>query len=212
VALGTNKLQATFGSGSATVHYAAAGAVDFRECRRGCAFAFLGALAGSLLIQQLDPGLLKRFIPIVLILVAVYIWFRPQIGEKDLHPRLARPRFDLWFGLGIGFYDGFIGPGTGTFFTMAFMVWLGFNLTKATASTKVMNFATNVASLLAFLIFGKIWFLAGVVMGTGQWLGARAGSKMVMRHGTKFIRPVFLAVVMLITLRMIYTAWFKGRL
>jgi len=212
LALGTNKLQATFGSGSATVHYAAAGAVDFRECRRGCAFAFLGAVCGSLLVQQLDPEVLKRLIPIVLILVAVYIWRRPQLGEKDLHARLSRSRFDLWFGLGIGFYDGFIGPGTGTFFTMAMMIWLGFNLTKATATTKVLNFATNVAALLVFLFFGKIWFLAGVVMGIGQWLGARAGSKMVMRHGTKFIRPIFLSAVILITLRMIYTAWFKGKI
>jgi len=95
---------------------------------------------------------------------------------------------------------------------MAMMIWLGFNLTKATATTKVLNFATNVAALLVFLFFGKIWFLAGVVMGIGQWLGARAGSKMVMRHGTKFIRPIFLSAVILITLRMIYTAWFKGKI
>jgi hypothetical protein len=68
-----------------------------------------------------------------------------------------------------------------------------------------------VAALLVFLLFGKIWFLAGIVMGAGQWLGARAGSKMVLRHGTKFIRPIFLSVVLLIALRMIYTNWFHGK-
>ena len=210
LALGTNKLQATFGSGSATVHYARAGAVNLSECRRGCVFAFVGATAGALLVQQLDPNLLKRLIPILLIIVAVYLWCRPQLGETDLHPRMTRQRFDFLFGLGIGFYDGFMGPGTGTFFTMALMLGLGFNLTKATATTKVLNFATNVAALLVFLLFGKIWFLAGIVMGAGQWLGARAGSKMVLRHGTKFIRPIFLSVVMLIALKMIYTNWFQG--
>lgn len=208
LALGTNKLQATFGSGSATVHYARAGAVKISECRRGCLFAFIGAATGSLLVQQLDPNLLKRCIPIFLILVAVYIWLRPQLGEKDIHPRMSQARFDVLFGFGIGFYDGFLGPGSGTFFTMAFMLWLGFNLTKATASTKVLNFATNIASLVVFFVFGKIWFVAGIVMGIGQLLGARAGSKMVMRHGTKFIRPIFLSVVILITLRMIYATWF----
>jgi uncharacterized membrane protein YfcA len=210
LALGTNKLQATFGSGSATVHYARAGAVNLVEWRRDCVFAFVGAVCGSLLVQQLDPNLLKRIIPVLLVVVAIYIWRRPQLGEKDLHPRMTRQSFDVLFGLGIGFYDGFMGPGTGTFFTMALMLGLGFNLTKATAATKVLNFATNIASLLVFLLFGKIWFLAGVVMGIGQWLGAQAGSKMVLRHGTKFIRPIFLSVVLLIALRMIYTNWIKG--
>ncbi len=210
IALGTNKLQATFGSSSATVHYARAGAVTLSEFRRGCLFAFLGAATGSLLVQQLDPNFLKKLIPILLILVAIYIWLRPQLGEKDIHPRMTRPRFDALFGFGIGFYDGFFGPGTGTFFTLAFMLGLGFNLTKATAGSKVMNFATNVASLLAFLVFKKIWFVAGFIMGAGQWLGARAGSKMVMRHGTKFIRPIFLSAVMLITLKIIYSTWIRG--
>jgi uncharacterized protein len=209
IALGTNKLQATFGSGSATVHYARAGAVKISECRRGCLFAFLGAATGSLLVQQLDPNFLKRLIPILLIVVAVYIWLKPQLGEKDIHPRMTRSRFDFLFGFGIGFYDGFLGPGTGTFFTMAFMLGLGFNLTKATASAKVLNFATNLASLLVFLIAKKIWFAAGVVMGLGQFLGARVGSKMVLRGGTKFIRPVFLSAVILITLKMIYDVWLK---
>ena len=210
LALGTNKLQATFGSGSATFHYARAGAVKLVECRQDCVFAFAGAVCGSQLVQQLEPVRLKRIIPVLLVIVAIYIWRRPQLGEKDLHPRMTRQSFDVLFGLGIGFYDGFMGPGTGTFFTMALMLGLGFNLTKATATTKVLNFATNVAALLVFLAFGKIWFLAGFVMGLGQWLGAEAGSKMVLRHGTKFIRPIFLSVVLLIALRMIYIDWIKG--
>lgn len=209
VALGTNKLQACFGSGSATVHYARAGAVKISECRSACLFAFLGAATGSLLVQRLDPNFLKRLIPVLLLIVAVYIWLKPQLGEKDIHPRMTRIRFDFLFGFGLGFYDGFLGPGTGTFITMAFMLGLGFNLTKATASSKVLNFATNIASLLVFLIARKIWFIAGFVMGAGQWLGARAGSKMVMRGGTKFIRPVFLSAVILIMLKMIYDVYLK---
>lgn len=209
LALGTNKLQATFGSGSATLHYAKAGAVRFKDFRRACLLAFLGSTLGSLLVQQLNAGVLKRFIPVVLVLVALYIWLRPRLGESDGVPRMSRPVFDSLFGLGLGFYDGFIGPGTGTFFTMAFMVWLGFNFTRSTAATKLLNFSTNLASLGVFLLFGKIWLLAGLVMGAGQWCGAWLGSHLVMRHGTRFIRPIFLGVVLLITLRMVYLAWIK---
>jgi hypothetical protein len=208
-ALGTNKLQATFGSSSATIHYARAGAVDLKEFRFGCLMAFLGAALGSFLVQQLDPNLLKRVIPIALIVIAVYVWLRPQLGEADIHPRMSRRQFDVWLACGIGFYDGFFGPGTGTFFTMAFMLGLGFNLTKATAASKVMNCATNIASLLVFLAARKILFVAGLTMGLGQWLGARAGSRMVMRRGTQFIRPIFLSTVIVITLKMVHDVYFK---
>lgn len=209
LALGSNKLQATFGSASATFHYARAGAVDLKDFRRGCGLAFLGAALGSFLVQQLDPNLLKRIIPVVLIIVAIYVWLRPQLGETDLHPRMSRWRFDLLFGFGIGFYDGFIGPGTGTFYTMALMLGLGLNLTKATAGSKVLNFATNTASLIIFLAAGKILFAAGLAMGLGQWLGARAGSRMVMQRGTQFVRPIFLTVVILIMLKLVYDVYFK---
>ncbi len=211
LALGTNKLQASFGSGSATYHYARAGALSLADCRRACLLAFIGSVMGSFLVQQLDPMLLKRIVPVALLLVALYVWFKPQLGEKDIHPRMSRLRFDFLCAFGLGLYDGFLGPGTGTFLTLAFMLGLGFNLTKATAHTKALNFASNLASLIVFLIAQKILFVAGLTMGAGQWLGARAGSGMVMTRGTKFIRPVFLTVVILITLKMLYTAYWPAK-
>ena len=113
------------------------------------------------------------------------------------------------FGLGIGFYDGFFGPGTGTFWAMAFVVGLGFNLTSATGYTKVMNFASNLGSLVFFLIGGKVLFVAGLTMGAGQWLGARIGSRLVVKRGTNFIRPVFLTVVLALTLKLLYDAYLR---
>ena len=211
LALGTNKLQASFGSGSATYHYARAGALSLADCRRACVLAFIGSVTGSFLVQQLGPLLLKRIVPVALLLVALYVWFKPQLGEKDIHPRMSRLRFDFLCAFGLGLYDGFLGPGTGTFLTLAFMLGLGFNLTKATAHTKALNFASNLASLIVFLIAQKILFVAGLTMGAGQWLGARAGSGMVMTRGTKFIRPVFLTVVILVTLKMLYTAYWPAK-
>jgi uncharacterized membrane protein YfcA len=112
--------------------------------------------------------------------------------------------FHFVFGLGLGFYDGFFGPGTGTFWALAYMVLLGFNMTRATAHTKVMNFASNVASLGAFLVAGHAYLGAGLCMGAGQWIGARIGSRVVVKKGVKFVRPIFIAVAVAITARLLW--------
>lgn len=210
IALGTNKLQASFGSSSATFHFARAGALSARDCWRACLLAFLGSLAGSVLVQQFDAHRLKQAVPVLLLAVAVFVWLRPQLGEQDIHPRVSRIKFDFIFALGIGFYDGLLGPGTGTFLALAFMLGLGCNLAKATAQAKALNCASNLASLAVFLCARKVWFPAGVAMGCGQWLGARLGSRMVLTRGTKFIRPVFLTMVVLLTLKMIWDMWLKA--
>ncbi len=208
-ALGTNKLQASFGSGSATWHYARGKAVELNDCKRGFVITFIAAAAGSFAVQQLDPSLLKRIIPILLVAVAIYFLLKPNLGEKDLHPRMGRQKFDVIFGLLLGFYDGLFGPGTGTFWAMAYVLGLGFNLTRATGYTKVMNFASNLASLAFFLLAGNVHVLAGLIMGIGQLIGARIGAGMVITRGTKFIRPVFISVVLALTVRLIYTAYWK---
>lgn len=202
--LGTNKLQATFGSGSAAWHYTRAGTVQLRDCVRGFVLSVLGAALGTLAVRQVDPSFLRRLIPILLLAVAVYTVVKPQLGAKDVHPRMPHGLFDVVFGLGLGFYDGFFGPGTGTFWTMACMLGLGYNMTRATGYTKVMNFASNLSSLALFLVCGEVLFAAGLTMGVGQWLGARIGSRMVITRGTRFIRPVFLTVVLALTARLIY--------
>ena len=209
VALGTNKLQATFGSASAAWHYSKAGAVDLKDCWRGCLITFIGALIGTLTVRQVGPNTLKVIIPLLLIAVAVYSLRTPNLGERETKPLLTRHRFDLIFGLALGFYDGFFGPGTGTFWTMAFVLAMGFNLTRATAYTKAMNFSSNVCSLLIFAIAGQVNYFAGTVMGVGQLIGARFGSRMVMKRGTKFIRPVFITVVLSITVKLLYDAYFR---
>lgn len=204
LALGTNKLQSSFGSSSATFHYARAGLLEFRECRRSCLLAFVGSMGGTFLVQQFNPELLKYIVSIVLLAVAVFVWLRPQLGAEDIHPRISRLKFDLIFAFGIGAYDGFLGPGTGTFLALAYVLGLGYNLAKATAYAKALNCASNLASLALFLAAGRVWFAAGIIMGLGQWLGARFGSKMVVTKGTKFIRPIFLSAVILLTLKMMW--------
>lgn len=206
-ALGTNKFQATFGSGSAAFHYARAGTVSLRDCIRGFLLTLGGAVLGTLAVQHVDPSILRRLIPALLIAIAIYMLVKPDLGAMDVHPRMSRGWFDVIFGLGLGFYDGFLGPGTGTFWTMAFVLALGFNLTRATGYTKVMNFGSNISSLALFLWRGNVWYAAGLLMGAGQFLGARIGSRMVIARGTCFIRPVFLVVVLALTIKLLISAY-----
>ena len=208
-ALGTNKLQASFGSGTAAWHYARAGAVSLKDCIGGFLWSLTGAALGSWAVDKGDPSLLKKAIPILLIAVALFTLLKPQLGERDVRPRMKRGLFDLLFGLTIGFYDGFFGPGTGTFWTMAFMLCVGLNMTRATGATKVMNFASNLSSLAFFLSAGKVLFLQGLLMGLGQLIGARIGAGMVIERGTKFIRPIFISVVFAVTMRVLYLAYAK---
>ena len=182
--------------------------VPLKDCTVGFSFSVLGGALGTLAVQQFNRAFLLHAIPFMLVAVAVFMFFKPRLGETDVRSRMQRRVFDFSFGLVIGFYDGFLGPGTGTFWTMAYMLALGFNLTRATGYTKVMNFGSNLSSLIFFLIGGKVLFVAGLLMGFGQLLGARAGSRMVLAKGTKFIRPVFLTVVLVLTLKLIYENYF----
>ena len=203
LALGTNKLQASFGSGSAAWHFARAGLISWKEVRLGVVITFLSAMLGALAVQQIKPDFLRRFIPWLLIGVALYTLLQRGFGLRPRTTRMSPHGFAVLFGMVLGFYDGFFGPGTGTFWAMAGVALMGFDLTKATAYTKAMNFASNVGSLLIFLVAGQVHFGAGLLMGVGQWTGARLGSRLVIRQGARFIRPVFVTVVLAITLKLL---------
>ncbi len=204
LALGTNKFQSTWGALSATWHYIRSGLVDFRECRIGIIATLVGAALGALAVQQIDSHQLGRVVPWLLAALLLYTAFRPQVGTQDHPPRIAPHWFYLGFGLGFGFYDGFFGPGVGSFWALSLILLLGQNFARATAHTKVMNLTSNVVSLVLFASAGLVNYGAGFVMGVGQVVGARLGAKRVVKHGANFVRPVFLTVVTLILLRLIW--------
>ncbi len=207
IALGTNKLQASFGSGSAAWHFGRAGIIDWRSMAAGVVFTAAGAAGGTALVRVLSADLLRQLIPCLLVAIAVFMLFQPRLGEVDVHPRMAPHSFLPVCGFALGFYDGFFGPGTGTFWAMAFVLGLGFNLTKATAHTKLMNFTSNIASLAVFLLGGQVHWRLGLTMGIGQWLGARLGAGLVLRRGARFIRPIFILVALAITARLLWKNW-----
>ena len=203
-ALGTNKLQASFGSGSAMLHFRLAGTVRIREGIEGIVCTALGAALGAVVIQRIDPGFLRQVIPWLLVTIALYTLLTPRLGFEEHPPKMGKGLFYLIAGLTIGFYDGFFGPGTGSFWVLALMLCLGYSMTKATGYTKVMNFTSNIVALTLFLAGGYVHFTEGIVMGVGQFAGARLGSRMVIARGARFIRPIFITVVLAITARLLY--------
>lgn len=204
VVLATNKLQATFGSASACWHFFKAGMIDGKHAVRTALYTFLGAAAGTLMVSKLDADLLRRSIPWLLGTTAVYTLFQPRLGQAEAKARMGNGVFAVVCGLGLGFYDGFFGPGTGSFWALSHVLLLGHDLRRATAHAKLMNFMSNITSLLVFLWAGQVLFAAGLCMGAGQWLGARMGSKMVIRHGAAWVRPVLITVTLALTARLIW--------
>lgn len=204
LALGTSKFQGTFGSVAASWHYARRGAVNLRDCRPGIAFTFVGALAGAFTVQQIDSQLLARLVPWLLAAILLYTVLRPAIGVHEQPARLGTTTFYAVFGLGLGFYDGFFGPGVGSFWAIALIMLLGQNFTRATGTTKVMNATSNLVSLAVFAAAGLVHLGAGPAMGLGQIVGARIGSGLAVTRGTRLIRPVFLVMVTLTLARLVW--------
>ena len=207
-ALGTNKLQGSFGSFTAAVNYTRKGLVDFKQIIPGILFTAIGAILGTVAIQMLSADFLKHVIPLLLVGVFLYTFFSPDMGSRDSKPRMEARLFYLLAGVTLGFYDGFFGPGTGSFWTVLFVLLLGLDLKKATAHTKITNFTSNIIALSVFIVGGKVLFLAGIIMGVGQMAGAYAGSRLVIRRGVGFVRLFFLAVVAVTVTRLFYVTYF----
>lgn len=202
LALGTNKLQSCFGSASAAWHYGRAGMVDIRDCIRGIFWTALGSVCGALAIGFVSDAILRRLIPSLLMATAVFVLVRPGLGKVDAKERLHQSLFYAISGFGLGAYDGFFGPGVGSFWALSFVLGLGFNLRKATAHTKVMNFTSNFVALVVLALTSRVVLFPGLVMGTGQVVGARLGAALVIKRGARLIRPVLLCVILAITIRL----------
>ena len=202
-ALATNKLQGSFGTASASLRFLRHGAIDLRVLGPAGALAFAGSAAGSWLVTRVDPGALARLLPVLLIAFALYFLFSPRAGDLPSRQRLGLGAFGLLVGAGVGFYDGFFGPGTGSFFALAFVALLGYDLRRATAGTKLLNFASNLAALLVFAAGGHVVWTVGLAMAVGQWVGAWVGAHLVIRHGARLVRPLLVAVSLLLSLRLL---------
>lgn len=195
--LGTNKLQAVAGSGTASLMMLRLGKVSFRQVRWLMLAAFVGSLIGTLLVQTFSAEVLELVIPVVIVVIAVYFLFSPNSAFVSRQPRITEKTYAATAVPAVGFYDGMFGPGTGSFFVLAGVSLRGEQIVDATARAKTMNFATNLASLIVFLVFGQFLLLVGLGMMVGQALGARLGAHTLVRINPRYLRLLVIGMCLI---------------
>jgi len=202
-ALATNKLQACFGSGTSTLNFIAKRKIQLRAVWPGIACTAVGAAAGTWTVQRISNEALQQVIPVLLIALSLFLLFGMKWLMQRTTPLVSYGVFALLIGGGVGFYDGFFGPGTGTLFAVGHMLLLGQNMVNATINTKLLNFTSNVVALVFFISGGHVLWVAGLVMALGQMLGAYVGSNMVIDKGTRLIRPLLIIMSLVISIKLL---------
>ncbi len=203
-ALATNKAQGVFGTFAATAGFIRCGAIDLRRSLPAVVCTFVGAAVGAVTVQVLSTDLLARLVPVLLIGFAVYFLLSPRVSDVRSRRRIGPIPFALLIGLGVGWYDGFFGPGTGTLFAFAYVALLGEGLRGATAHAKLLNFTSNLAALLLFSTGAHIAWDLALVMAAGQLMGGWIGAHLVLRHGARLIRPVLVVVSLAVSAKLLW--------
>lgn len=209
-ALGTNKLQGSMGTATATYMMIKNRKVKWKNIKFLMLYAFIGSVFGTIVIQFVNTDILSFVIPIVLLIIAIYFLISPKPSENRKITKFPTIKYKNLVVPSIGFYDGMFGPGTGSFFALSGVYCRGHDLITSTAIAKPLNFSTNIASLLVFLAAGKIVWVSGIVMIFGQIIGAWIGSHVLFKINTAYLRVII--VVMSIAMLIKYTdsmGWFE---
>jgi len=210
--MGTNKGGAIWGTAWAAGQYARRVQLNWPSLRLAVSGALIGSFLGAWAITLVSPSGLRKALPLVLLAILAYTLARKDLGTHHAphHP----PAREAWLagaiGLGIGFYDGFFGPGTGSFFVFLFVRALGYDFLHASASAKLLNTATNFAALLLFSWTGHVWWQVAAVLAVTNVLGSLLGTRLALRHGAGFVRGVFILVVGALILKTGYDAFVRG--
>jgi uncharacterized membrane protein YfcA len=207
-ALGTNKLQSVFGTAVALRNYWRSGLIEWRPNRPTVALVFVGAVSGALVVQSIRPQILDLIIPLLLVAAALYILLSPRMTDEDAHHRVSSAGYAP-LGAAIGFYDGFFGPGAGTFYTTSLVGLRGYGLTKATALTKLVNLTSALASLVLFAFGGHLLCRLGLCMALGAMAGGWLGSHSALRFGARLIRPLLVLISLSLTAKLLW-GYFSG--
>ncbi|MBO9574856.1 MAG: TSUP family transporter [Sphingobium sp.] len=202
-ALATNKLQSVFGSGTSCWRFARRGLVEFRSYWPTALVVFAAALVGAYAVQHISADALKKAIPLLVIAAMAYMLLSPRMSDAEAEPRLSRAGYAP-IGAAIGAYDGFFGPGTGSFFTTSLVGLRGMGLIRAAAHTKLFNFSSNAASVILFVAAGQAIWALGLLMAACTMAGAWMGAHVAMTHGARVIRPLLITVSLALTAKLIW--------
>lgn len=208
---GTNKSASVWGTAFASVQYVRRVDLRWRTMLPAMALSFAGALAGAWLVTLIAPDFLRKLLPAVLLLVLVYTLMKKELGRHHA-PRYAGRQELLAasaVGLLIGFYDGFFGPGTGSFFVFLFVRWLGYDFLHASAGAKLLNLSSNLSALLLFALKGHVWWHFALTLALANIVGSLLGTRLALKHGAGFVRGVFIVVVSALILKTGYDAFLR---
>ena len=206
---GTNKSASIWGTSLATWQYSRRVQMRWATLLPAAAAGLAGSLVGAWAVTQVDPTLFRKALPLVLLALLVYTLARKDLGREHA-PRLDGRREALaaaGIGVVIGFYDGFFGPGTGSFLVFAFVRWLGYDFLNASASAKLINVTTNFSALMLFAFKGHVWWHLALAMALANLLGSLIGTRLALRHGAGFVRQVFILVVLALILKTGWDTW-----
>ncbi|MEH7097724.1 TSUP family transporter [Neobacillus vireti] len=204
-AVATNKLASTIGSLTSTFMFYRSGKLDIKSVVKFFPLSFIGSLLGAYTVHLLNPEVLKPLMLIMLAAVAIFTIFKKDWGSISTPKKLSIYHFIIFLVtlFAIGFYDGFIGPGTGSFFIFSFLL-IGFDFLKAAGNAKFLNFGSNIAGLLMFMLLGQVNYTYGIIMGIAQFAGAICGSKFAIKKGSGYVRALFIVVTCLLLAKNIY--------
>ena len=194
-AVATNKLAGTMGSLTSTITFYRSGKLDFKSVMKYFPYVFISSMIGAWIVHLLDPNLLKPLMLIMLAAVAIFTIFKKDWGSISAVKSLSKTKYMLFFLVIalIGFYDGFLGPGTGSFLIFAFLM-VGYDFLKAAGNAKLLNFGSNIGALLMFVYLGQINYTYGLIMGAAQIFGAIVGSRFAIKRGGGYVRILFIIV------------------
>ncbi len=206
--LGTNKLAATMGVATAAYTYVKKNLFKAQLWIAAIIAAFIGSVIGAIVVHLFSARFLKLFLPLAVILVAVYaLWPKKIENEKNNYTYKPKKFSSAAIGLSLGFYDGFFGPGTGSFWTTAVMLFYKMDMLSASGVARFMNFVSNLVALITFIILGNVDVPLGFCVGLAMIVGSYLGAHSAIRYGVKFIKPIFVTVVIIMAIRLIYVEW-----
>lgn len=193
---GTNKLQSTIGTATATYNYYRNGLINLKTAYSGLIFGFFGACVGSIIVNHVSNQFMEYVVPVLMILVFLFNLLNKKLGVEPRHKKMQEVTFFPLFGFILSFYDAFFGPGTGNFWIIAIVYFLGYTFINASGYAKMLNLKSNLFALLIFLYYGNVNFIYGLVMTIGSTLGGYLGAKTAVLKGSRIIRPLFMLVIL----------------
>jgi uncharacterized membrane protein YfcA len=208
---GTNKSVSIWGTAMAAAQYSRRVQLNWRMLAPAIALSFTGSMIGAWVLTRVSPEFLRLVLPLVLMAVFAYTLVKKDLGREHA-PRLSAQHERIAagvVGLGIGFYDGFFGPGTGSFFVFLLVRWLGYDFLNASASAKLLNVASNGAALILLAIKGHVWWHVALSLAVANVLGSLLGTRLALKHGAGFVRVAFLLVVSALIVKTSWDAWLR---